>query len=79
MRNDEDAVWRRLALINHRDILSAGDWVELHQALGQAVGTNERMKSMMTYILGSAMLGQRPLRFEGDDATNLKAFCTPLF
>jgi len=79
LRNEEDAVWRRLALINHRDILSAGDWVELHQALGQAVGANERMKSMMTYILGSAALGQRPLRFEADDTTDLKAFCTSLF
>jgi hypothetical protein len=79
LRNDEDAVWRRLALINHGDILSAGDWVELHQAWGQAMGTNERMKSLMTYVTRSANLGQRPLPFEAVDLGPLRAFCTSLY
>ena len=59
-------------------MLSAGDWVELHQALGQALGTTARMKSLTAYVTGSAALGQRPLPLEPDDAAALKAFCAPL-
>jgi hypothetical protein len=79
LRNEEDVVWRRLALVNHSDFLSAGDWVELHQALGQAVGTNDRMKTLATYIKGSAALGQRARPFDAVDLARLKAFCTAVF
>jgi hypothetical protein len=75
LRNEEDAVWRRLALVNHPDILGSGDWGELHQALGEAIGTNERMKSLLAYVLRSAALGQRPPPLSPDDAGDLKAFC----
>ncbi|MCI3135444.1 hypothetical protein [Phenylobacterium aquaticum] len=79
LRNDEDMVWRRLALINHREMLGPGDWVELHQAWGEAVGTNDRMKSLLTYIKGSAAMGQSPKPIAGADLADLKAFCTSLF
>jgi hypothetical protein len=76
LRNEEDAVWRRLALVNHPDILSDGDWSELHQALGEAYGENERMASLMAYVVKSAALSQRPLPVAPEDAADLKAFCT---
>ncbi|WP_304179949.1 hypothetical protein [Phenylobacterium aquaticum] len=79
LRNEEDVVWRRLALINHREVLGPGDWVELHQAWGEAMGTNDRTKSLMTYIMGKAALGQHPQPIADDDAADLKAFCTSLF
>lgn len=76
LRNEEDAVWRRLELVNHGDILSAGDWVELHQTLGQALGTNDRMRSLLAYIIESATLGEHPRNFVESDASALKAFCS---
>ncbi len=78
LRNEEGAVWRRLSLINHPDILAPGDWVELHQAYGQALGMNDRMKTITQYILEQATLGHRPEKFEGIDQGRLAAFCTSI-
>lgn len=78
LRTEEDAIWRRLSLINHPDILAPGDWVELHQAFGQAVGMQERMKTLTLYILRQATLGERPERFEGVDVARLQSFCTSI-
>ncbi len=79
LRNEEDAIWRRMSLINHPEILVPGDWVELHQALGQAFGMNERMKPLTKYILEQATLGERPDKFAAIDSGRLQAFCTSLF
>ena len=44
LRNEEDATWRRLELINHADMLGAGDWVALDRGVpGRDVdGRSER-------------------------------------
>ena len=78
LRNEEDGIWRRLGLISHSDILSAGDWTALHQAFGEAFEMNDRTKTLTSYIMGSASLGRRPQEPEGADATSLRAFCTSL-
>ena len=79
LRRDEDAIWRRLSLMSHPDILAPGDWVELHQAYGQAIGMNERMKTLTKYILEDAAMGQKTEAFLQLDADRLKAFCTSLY
>ena len=79
LRREEDTIWRQLSLLNHPDILSPGDWVELHQGYGQAVGMNERMKTMTKYILEIATMGQRPTKGDALDAERLKAFCSSIF
>jgi hypothetical protein len=79
LRTDENAIWRRLSLISHPDILAAGDWVELHQAYGEALGMNERMKTLTKYVIETANMGQRPGKFDRLDADRLKEFCIPLY
>ena len=79
LRNEEDGIWRRLGLIHHPDILTTGDWVELHEAFGQALEMNNRMKSITAYVMGSASLGRRPAKPEGTDLSQLQAFCTSAF
>jgi len=80
LRNEEDATWRRLELINHADMLGAGDWVALHQAFGEATALNARMKSLTAYVLGATAMGERPSPVEESpaDRTEKKAFCAPL-
>lgn len=78
LRNEEDAIWRGLSLINHPEILASGDWVELHRAYGQALGMNERMKTITKYILEDASMGERPSNFGGVDSVRLRAFCTSI-
>jgi len=79
LRTEEDSIWRKLSLINHPEFLSSGDWVELHQAYGQALGMNERMKTMTRYILEQATLGEHPDPFQTLDEGRLRAFCTSIF
>ena len=57
LRFDEDAIWRGLSLINHPEILAPGDWVELHYAYGQALGMNERLKTITKDMLGDTSMG----------------------
>ena len=78
LRNEEDGIWRRLGLINHPGILGASDWAELHQAFGEALEMNNRMKTLTKYITDSATLGRRPAEPEGGDLMDLRAFCTSL-
>ncbi len=79
LRNEEDATWRRLGLMNHPDILTAGDRPELHKAFGEALEMNNRMKTLTKYIMESTTLGRRKVEPEGSDLTDLQAFCTSLF
>ena len=80
LRNEEDATWRRLELINHADMLGAGDWVALHQAYGEAAALNGRMKSLTAYVLGNAAMGEQPspAMESPADRAETKAFCAPL-
>jgi len=75
LRNEEDAIWRRLGLINHPDILGPNDWAGLHQAFSEAVEMNNRMKTLTKYIMTSAALGRRPITPNGAVLTDLRAFC----
>ena len=75
LRTEEDAIWLRLNLLNHPDILAPGDWVELHQALGQALGMNSRMKTITKYMLEDGSMGQRPKAYDAIDTDRLQAFC----
>lgn len=79
LRNEEDGVWRRLGLMNHPDILGASDQAPLHQAFGEALEMNGRMKTLTKYIVDSAAFGRRPDEPHGSDLTELQAFCTSLF
>ena len=76
LRFDEDAIWRGLSLINHPEILAPGDWVELHHAYGQALGMNERLKTITKDLLGDTSMGQRPIKFGKLDSDRLQTFCT---
>jgi hypothetical protein len=80
LRNEEDAIWRRLQLVNHPDVLSPGDWVGLHQAFGEAEATNSRMASLTSYVIRGARVGQRPEQVEltPTDIADMKTFCAPL-
>ena len=80
LRNEEDAIWRRLQLVNHPDVLSPGDWVGLHQAFGEAEATNSRMASFTSYVIRSARVGQQPgqLELTPTDIADMKTFCAPL-
>ena len=80
LRNEEDAIWRRLELINHADMLGAGDWVALHQAFGEAAAVNARMRPLTSYVLGAAAMGERPSPVEETvaDRADKKLFCEPL-
>ncbi len=79
LRTEEDAIWRQLSLINHPEILGPGDWVALHQAFGQALGMNERMKTITKYMLEETAMGERPAAFQSLDSDRLRAFCTSIF
>ena len=78
LRAEEDAIWLKLSLLNHPDILAPGDWVELHQAMGQALGMNTRMATITQYILEGAAMGQRPKKNDAIDSDRLKAFCVSI-
>lgn len=80
LRNEEDAVWRRLGLINHSDLLSSSDWVALHQTFGEAEELNSRMKSLTGSVLGSGAMRLQPAKVEESsaDRAEMNAFCAPL-
>jgi hypothetical protein len=78
LRNEEDAIWRRLGLMNHPDILMAGDWVNLHQAYGEALEMDTRMETLTTYIRTEATMGRHPEKLAGIDLDRFQAFCTSL-
>jgi len=65
--------------MNHADILGVSDWAELHQAFGEALEMNNRMKTLTKYIMDSATLGRRPAEPQGSDLADMRAFCTSLF
>lgn len=78
LRNEEDGDWRRLALLDRPDLLDAGDWSNLHQAWGDLVGINNRMRSTISDMLGLGSLGQRPGKNPDVETALSNAFCAPL-
>jgi hypothetical protein len=78
LRGEEDADWRRLALLDHPDILDANDWSNLHQAWGDLLGISNRMRSISDQLLGPAALGQRPGGNPNPEVDLGQSFCAPL-
>ena len=78
VRAEEDAEWRRLALLDHPDILDGNDWSNLHEAWGDLLGTSNRMRSLTGELLGPASLGQRPVPNPNPEVALSQAFCSPL-
>jgi hypothetical protein len=78
LRSEEDADWRKLALLDRPDLLDANDWSRLHETWGELVGMSSRMHSIMDDILTNASMGERPGKIEGDESDLHKAFCASL-
>jgi hypothetical protein len=80
LRHEEDEIWRRLGLLDHPEILAAGDWVALHQAWGEAVAIDRRMIDHTTYVLSVTTMGEQPAKLDlwPQDIAAEKAFCAPL-
>jgi hypothetical protein len=78
LREEEDADWRRLALLDRPDLLDANDWSRLHETWGDLVGMNNRIHSITDDMLHGESMGERPSKFEGDESDLHKAFCAPL-
>jgi hypothetical protein len=78
LRDDEDADWRRLALLDHPDILDGNDWSSLHEAWGDLLGASNRMRSLIEEVLGPASLGQSPGHNPNPEVALSQAFCAPL-
>ncbi|HXV01823.1 MAG TPA: hypothetical protein VG166_15115 [Caulobacteraceae bacterium] len=77
-RDEEDADWRRLALLDHPDLLDANDWSRLHEAWGDALGIGDRLRSIMDDIQSAGALGEQPLPHKEDQQALRDAFCAPL-
>ena len=78
MRDEEDADWRRLALLDHPELLDANDWSRLHGSWSDALAVGDRIRSITDDILGRSSLGMRPDRPPEDQPALHNAFCAPL-
>ena len=80
LREQEDAAWGKLVLLDRTDMLAAGDWSRLHEAYGDALAMNSRMQTITAYLLGPATLGEAPGTPKlGPLDTRVGAeFCSPL-
>ena len=78
LRNEEDADWRRLALLDHADVLDANDWSHLHETWGDLIGMSNRIHSIGGDMLQNMTMGEKPGKIEGDEPDLHKAFCAPL-
>jgi hypothetical protein len=78
LRDEEDADWRSLALLDHVDLLDANDWSKLHEAWGHAVGIGDRMRSIMDDIQQNLSLGEHARPPHEDQPALHDAFCAPL-
>ena len=78
LRNEEDADWRRLALLDSPDLLNENDWSSHHEAWGDLVGQSNRMRSITSYLLRHASLGERAGSNPDVEVGLRDAFCAPL-
>jgi hypothetical protein len=78
-REEEEAIWARLSLLDHAELLRPEDWPALRQAYAEAVAMNERIGGLAHYNLTEATLGQRPSRPDADEVERqIRDFCRPL-
>jgi hypothetical protein len=78
LRSGEDEAWRRLALLDHPDLLDTNDWSRLHETWGELAGMSNRIHSNSSDILENDTMGERPSRFDADEPVLHKAFCSPM-
>jgi hypothetical protein len=78
LRGEEDADWRKLALLDRPELLDVNDWSSLHQAWGELVGVSNRLRSVTGEMLGPASLGERPGKNPDEEVALREAFCAPL-
>jgi hypothetical protein len=78
LRNEEDADWRRLALLDHPDLLDANDWSRLHETWGELLGMSNRINSITNDMLHAESMGEKAGKIDGDQPDLHKAFCAPL-
>jgi len=55
LRVEADHAWIDLAVLDHPEILDAGDWVALHQAYARASAVEGRIKGVIQYILNDVV------------------------
>jgi hypothetical protein len=80
LRDEEDAHWRALGLLDDPAILSDEDWPALRRTYGEAAALNARFTAVTEYILESATLGEpvRALRLPAAVSERLRQFCRPM-
>jgi hypothetical protein len=78
LHNEEDADWRKLALLDHADVLDANDWSRLHETWGDLIGMSNRLHSIGDDMLENMTMDQKPGPYGGDETDLHKAFCTPM-
>jgi hypothetical protein len=78
LRNEEDAGWRSLALLDHADLLDANDWSHLHETWGDLIGMSNRIHAIGDDMLHGESMGEKPGKITGEQPDLNKAFCTPL-
>ena len=78
LRNEEDADWRKLALLDHPDLLDANDWSRLHETWGDLLGMSNRIHSISGDMLQNMTMGEKPGKIEGDELDLHNAFCTSM-
>ncbi len=74
----EGAQWASLNLLNHPQIINAGDWSALHQAYVNAESNMKQVNGLAEFILASDNLGLRPSPAPADFSQSLREECEPL-
>ncbi len=58
LREQEDGVWRRLALLDDAAVLGPNDWTTLHADYAEANAFNDRMRMHVIYPLTYTTMGE---------------------
>ena len=78
---DADRAWIQLSVLDHADDLEPGDWTELRRAYAQVRATEDRIRTVIPYVLQTENLSISPPPVplaEALFASYSKAFCRPL-
>ena len=78
LREQEDAVWRRLSLLDRPEDLTPADWPLLRQAYGEALGMSDRLRLKMVYMAKNYRFGEQlKLPAIGPDQEQVeRSFCS---
>lgn len=78
---DADQSWIQLSVLDRPGDLEAGDWTELRRAYAQVRAAEDRIRSVIPYVLQNKNLGVSPPQVPLADALispYSQAFCRPL-